>query len=223
MRVHQLLTATLLLLLSFVSLECQAAPHARDGFYVQLATGIGGTKYWSTAHNPYYEPAIDYTNHQGGLGLTGSLLLGFQLRPGLALGVGGYASAHALSSPNRTENGYPVTWEDSGGPYLQLLGTVGPFVDYYPSAALGWHVQALVGYASLGAGDFSRKAPSGIGLMAGVGHDWWVSDRFSVGVLARLVYANGNATAEPYPDSGGSPSEHASVISPSLDASVTFH
>ena len=223
MRIHLLVAAATALFALFASTESHAAPHARDGFYVQMSTGIGVPFFSNTAHDPYYDPAIDYTDSRSGGSLGGSLLLGVPLRPGLALGVGGLVAVSAISAPKRTENGQPVTWEDSGGPYLQTLGVVGPFVDYYPSAALGWHVQALVGYASLGQGDVSTGAPSGIALMAGVGQDWWVSDRWSVGFLARVTYASTHLAAQAYPEGGGMPSEHDTMLAPSLEVSFTFH
>jgi hypothetical protein len=222
-RIHQLLTAALVLSLFFVCSEGRADPHTRDRFYFQLTSGLGWTSSRSTAHNPYYDPPTDYTNQQSGWGLTGSILLGLPLRPGLALGVGGLGSVHAVSSPNHTENGQPVTWEDHGGPYLRFLGAVGPFVDYYPSAALGWHVQALVGYATLGYGDINPEPPTGIGLMAGIGHDWWVSDRWSIGALARLVYASTHVASMQTYAMSGHPSEHDSLLSPSLEVTFTHH
>lgn len=222
-RIHQLRTPALALSLFFISGQCLAEPHTRDGVYVQLTSGLGWMSYRSTAQYPFGGPPHDHTNQQSGLGATGSLLVGFQLRPGLALGVAGLGSAHAVSSPNRTADGQPATLEDSGGPYVKLLGTVGPFVDYYPSASLGWHVQALVGYASLGYGDISQGTPRGLGLMAGVGHDWWVSERWSIGALTRLVYANTHVASVTYPEGGGMPSEHDTVLLPTLEISFTYH
>jgi len=199
MRIQSLAWAPSLLLAFLVSRAADAAPHARDGFYLSLSNGFGPGWYASTAHNSFYDPPIDYTNHQSGPILMGSLLLGLPVRPGLVLGVGGLSSAAWLSGPNRTMNGEPVSWEDGGGPYVSFLGIAGAFVDYYPIPELGWHVQALAGYAALSASDFSSEAPDGLGLMAGVGHDWWVGDRWSIGFLARLTYANMNAKGTPYP------------------------
>jgi len=63
-----------------------------------------------------------------------------------------------------------------------------------------------------------------IGLMAGVGHDWWISDRWSVGILARLAYANMHVTGGPHVYyAGGTPTERDTVISPTLEASFTWH
>ena len=225
MRIHHLLLAASLLVAFFVSSECQATPHARDGFYLSLDTGLGAISYSSTAYYPGAEPQIEYKALQRGATATGSLLLGLPLRPGLVLGIGGLTSFSWLGSPARTANGDKTWREDSGGPYLKFWGMAGPFVDYYPSAALGWHVQALVGYARFfHQGDTTIEVPDGIGLMAGVGHDWWISDRWSVGILARLAYANMHVTGVPN-DSyfGTTPTERDTVISPSLEASFTWH
>ena len=225
MRIYQLLLAAAPLLAFFVSSECQATPHARDGFYLSLNTGLGAISYSSTAYYPLEQPQIEYKTHFSGATATGSLLLGLPLRPGLVLGVGGLTSFSWLASPDRTANGQKTWQEDGGGPYSKWWGMAGPFVDYYPSAALGWHVQALVGYASLfHSGEVTQEVPDGIGLMAGVGRDWWMSDRWSVGILARLAYANMHVTGGPYFDSTrGAPTERDSVISPSLEASFTWH
>jgi len=99
---------------------------------------------------------------------------------------------------------------------------LGPFVDIYPSPTLGWHVQALVGYARLSPRNFyGDTGSSGVGLMLGGGHDWRVSRHWSMGLLARLSYAN-TQLAEDYAPSS-SISEHDTFVSPSLEASFTFH
>ena len=86
---------------------------------------------------------------------------------------------------------------------------------------------ALGGYASFAEGETSgnrSRSPKGIGLMAGVGQDWWISDRWSVGFLVRSTYANTQLGAEASPEGvGGSPSEHDTLLSPSLEVSFTFH
>jgi hypothetical protein len=59
--------------------------------------------------------------------------------------------------------------------------------------------------------------------MAGVGHGWWISEHWSVGALARLTYANLRLGQTAFDDGIGWQSEHNAMISPSLDASFTFH
>jgi hypothetical protein len=76
----------------------------------------------------------------------GSLLVGWQLRPGFALGVGGLWLLYS-PNPRPTENGQPYGQVDVKQPWLEGVDILGPFVDIYPSPRLGWHVQALVGYA----------------------------------------------------------------------------
>src|SRR4051794_25165505 len=116
MRIQQLLLAAPLLLAFFVSSECHAAPHARDGFYLSLTTGLGAISY-SSAASYSWAPEIDERNQQSGGVATGWLLLGLPVRPGLVLGVGAHTSAWWLGSPYRTTNGYQSWREDSGGPY----------------------------------------------------------------------------------------------------------
>jgi hypothetical protein len=109
-----------------------------------------------------------------------------------------------------------------------LMGVVGPFVDIYPSSALGWHVQALAGYAQVTYAQITQHpffdgAPSGIGLMAGVGHDWWINEHWSIGLLARVTYASMQLAQTPFSDGIGSVSEHNTLVMPSIEASFTFH
>jgi len=59
--------------------------------------------------------------------------------------------------------------------------------------------------------------------MAGVGHDWWVSEHWSIGLLARITYASLQLAQTPNSDRIGSISEHNAFLSPSLEASFTFH
>lgn len=227
-RVHGLVLAATLLFASLVSSESQAAPHARDGFYLQLTTGLGLPHSAITADEDNTRSTDHYADTQSGVSIGGSLLLGVPLRPGLALGVGGVFALFAPGNPRPTKNGQPYSQVDVKQPAFQTMSMVGPFVDIYPSPALGWHVQALVGYAQvpfaqITPNPFFNGSPSGIGLMAGVGHDWWISEHWSAGLLARLTYANMKLAQTPYDDGIGSVSEHNTLVSPSLEASFTFH
>lgn len=146
--------AVTLFVASFFSAESRAEPHARDGFYLQLASGLAAHRVWNTTENPFFEPAPVNEYPRSGAALNGSLLLGLPLRPGLALGAGGLLAVSPLNRPT----------QDGGRLALQIVGIVGPFVDFYPSRRLGWHVQALGGYASFSEGESNRsRSPKGSG------------------------------------------------------------
>jgi hypothetical protein len=227
-RVQRFVLTAMLLFAFLMSSESQAEPHARDGFYVQLTTGFGLPHFAITADDSTFNPPDHYASSKSGLSTGGSLLLGVPLRPGLALGLGGLGALSFSSSPNLTRNGQPYSLTDVKDQPFMSMGMVGPFVDIYPSPTLGWHVQALIGYAQISYAEITQHplsdgTPSGIGLMAGLGHDWWVNEHWSIGLLARITYASTQLAATAFSDGIGSVSEHDTLVLPSLDASFTFH
>jgi hypothetical protein len=228
-QIQPLVLAPALLFACLLSTESQAAPHARDGIYLQITTGFGLPHSAITVDQSNPPSSTDHwEDSESGGSIGGSLLLGAPLRPGIALGVGGLFSLLSASDPHPTKNGQPYTPVDVKQPLFQFMGVIGPFADIYPSTTLGWHVQALVGYAQVSyaevtANPFSDGNPSGIGLMAGVGHDWWISEHWSVGLLARVTYANVRLAPTPFGDGLGSTSQHNTLVSPSLEVSFTFH
>ncbi len=227
-RIQPFVLAAMLLFAFLVSSKCQAEPRARDGFYVQLTTGFSLPHFAITADNSNGSSLDHYVDSEHGLATGGSLLLGVPLRPGLVLGLGGIFTLFSTDHPEPTKNGQTYGQVDVKQPLFQSLSMVGPFVDFYPSSALGWHAQALVGYARIGyaeitANPFFDADPSGIGLMVGVGDDWWISEHWSVGLLARVTYANMQLATTPFSDGIGTTSEHNTMVSPSFDVSFTAH
>jgi len=207
-----------------VGSKTEASPPAPDGLYVQVTAGIGAPQLSITVQDPGHSNY--YTDSQSSASLGGSLFLGGPLLPGIALGIGGLATLAPTGDSNVTSSsGQSVHLVDVKQAPLQSMAMVGPFVDIYPSPKLGWHLQGLVGYAWLSPHNFySAGGPSGIGLMAGVGHDWWLGKHCNTGLLARVNYANARLDPEQYgSNSVSSISEHETLVSPSLEASFTFH
>ncbi|HWZ89378.1 MAG TPA: hypothetical protein VNW92_11030 [Polyangiaceae bacterium] len=223
-RLQRLVWVATLLFAFSMSSESVAAPHARDDFYVQLTTGFGLPHFAITA-----DDAPDhYASSESGVSACGSLLLGVPLRPGVVLGVGGLLALSFTSSPKITRNGQPWALVDVQEQSSLFTSIVGPFVDIYPSSTLGWHMQALAGYANVTYAQITQHpffdgSPSGIGLMAGVGHDWWINAHWSIGLLARVSYASMQLAPTANSDRIGSISEHNTLVSPSLEASFTAH
>lgn len=228
-RIRSLVAAAALLCACAISAECQAAPHARDRFYVQLTTGFGLPHYAIAADDAIGARAPDhYTCSRSDVSANGSLLLGVPLWPGIVLGAGAIGALSFGSNRNITRNGQPWSLTDVKDQPFLFTGMVGPFVDVYPSATLGWHAQALVGYAQVSYAEITQNpyfggSPSGIGLMAGIGHDWWVNEKWSIGLLGRITYASVQLGQTPFADGIGSISEHIALVSPSVEVSFTAH
>ncbi|GEM_PF-1659316 len=72
------------------------------------------------------------------------------------------------------------------------LCSIGPIVDFFPDAKRGLHVGGVVGIAGLGV-DARRFADDAVPTAGGgalglwVGHDWWVSREWSLGVSFRYL------------------------------------
>ena len=67
---------------------------------------------------------------------------------------------------------------------------MGAFVDYYGNPDNGFHVLGEVGYAQLKATTANvTQNLSGLGLAAGIGYDWWVSNAWSLGILGRFMFS----------------------------------
>lgn len=134
------------------------------------------------------------------------LALGWSIADGVALGGGLYSAW--IFSPKATgvafttnvlgltaQVNYDVEFDATS------FHVFGPFVDYYLNAQEGLHLQGGLGLAWLSAGDghvrpngpvvtdvaVASAGGTGFGLMLGAGDEWWVSDSFSIGILARLT------------------------------------
>ncbi len=152
--------------------------HWHEGFYLQLALGFGGMV--DDFGGPF--GWIDATA-SGGSGAL-QLLVGGSLGPGILLGGG--VVVEQVVEPSVKVEGVPV--EDDVGVGTFVL--VGPFIDWYPSADGGFHVQGMAGGARLqiedSSGERQDHQPLGGGVSLGAGYDWWIGDEWSLGVLGRI-------------------------------------
>jgi hypothetical protein len=73
------------------------------------------------------------------------------------------------------------------------LGSIGPYLDFYPDPMGGFHVLGSLGYAQVsfddGDGIVEEVTSSGFTLGGGVGYDAFVSNEWGLGVLGRFGYA----------------------------------
>jgi hypothetical protein len=213
------------LLLSVTS-ESRAAPRMHDGFYLQLTLGVGAVVHHSLAtfRDPGPPQQATYSESGGGPAVAGSLLMGGSLRPGLVLG-GGVLGVTSFVSLAHERDGVPIDVEDGGGPFFVSVGVIGPFIDYYPHPTRGFHVQGMAGYATYNgphAGN-SFDTPRGIGLMAGVGYDWWVGKEWSVGLLARCTFVSTWTSDHPYPGGGSAPGDRPTAVAPTFGVAFTYN
>jgi hypothetical protein len=161
----------------------RSLPHRHDGFYLRLSTGFG----------PYNESISergeDPHTTVSGVATVGDLAIGGSPRPGLVLG-GAVWSSSVLVAEARTDAGALVP--PSAG-QRSSYSVIGPWMDYYFNPSGGLHMPASLGFAVVRGLDaegarFNRdQVALGAGLMIGLGYEWWVSDEWSLGILARLT------------------------------------
>lgn len=154
-----------------------------DGFYLRLGTGFGGY-----AETITLEDATQHTQVSG-MASVSELMIGGAVRPGFILGGGVWTSS--VMTSERTVGGMEPPDEVLTGSGSFTLA--GPFIDWYFHPRRGLHFQAAVGFATVRGYDLPEAednpdaASLGGGAMLGFGYDWWVSDQWSCGILARVV------------------------------------
>ena len=124
---------------------------------------------------------------------------------------GGLIQDYAFS-PSYSRNGEDLG--ELGDVSLYLIG-IGMFVDYYLDPKDGLHFQGLIGWGGLEAsyeGDVSGSDPTGMLLSIGGGYDFWVADEWSIGPMARFVYAPLSLNDVSY-----------NTIAPGVLANFTYH
>jgi hypothetical protein len=176
-----------------------AAPRTHDGFYMQGAAGLG---YLTTNAS-----SIDHAF--SGLTLPMSFLLGGSPIPGLVIG-GGVLTDYSFSPKWKIRGQEQVSALSS-----QYLIGIGPFVDFYPNPTGGLHFQGMFGWGGLESsfqGNVGGSDPTGFIFALGGGHDWWIGDQWSVGVLGRIAVAPLSLAGVGY-----------MTIAPALLATITYH
>jgi len=181
--------------------RADAAPKTHDGFYLQLNAGLG---YLSTTA----ESGGTKVNYSG-VTLPSSLLLGGTIGP-VVIG-GGFFGDYAFS-PSASVNGQdsPLYNEVT----MTLIG-IGMFADIYPDVHKGLHFQPFIGWGGLETsvnGNVGGSDPTGLVLAVGGGYDFFISDNWSFGGMARFAYAPLKMNDVSY-----------STIAPSLLATITYH
>lgn len=198
-----LLVAGALLAASAASAQAPAGGddevHRHRGLFLRLDGGVGYLRSSSTLDGldaSLSGPAIS-------LGFS----LGGHVREDLS--VFGHASLSAAPGPSAslgTSSGATDGW-------LNLL-SIGPGMNYYfmPSNV---YVSAVVALTGLLAGAYGRSGSSevGVGARLAVGKEWWVGDRWGIGVAGQFSFGSNQDQGSP---------AHWKTISPALAFSASF-
>ena len=192
--------------------ESRARVH--DGFYLRLALGGG---YLVSTHaferTSFYYPVTTTTSHRvDGLAQTGVLMMGGTVAEGWVLG-GGFWNMNVFAPQVSTDAPPGDAGPQRGAPYgappssetvetgLVSISAVGPFVAWYPNPRAGWHAELALGYAyafsegGASVGFIEPWSAHGVGAMGAFGHDFWVSEQWSVGVQLRATFMHGSSDA----------------------------
>ena len=185
----------------FASSMALADPNTHDGFYLQLNAGLG---YLNTSAEA---GGVEAT--YSGVTLASALNIGGSLAPGFVLA--GTILTDYAPSPGASFNGQDL---DTGDLSLSLIG-FGLLADFYPDPAEGLHFQAAAGWGGLDAsvnGNSSGSDPTGLLLSVGAGYEFWVAREWSIGPMARFIYAPLSRNDVSF-----------NTIAPALLASFTYH
>lgn len=187
--------------------------HQHGGFYLRLATGFGSHSGDITLEGE------SHGTHVSGVSGVGELAIGGAIASGVMVGAGIYTSS--LLASDRIVHGTtpPPDVIDRGNDF----SLIGPFVDWYPNPRQGLHLQGAVGLVTVRRGDFTEgdiddEIAIGAGVMLGFGHEWWVSDQWSFGILGRITA--GMAVGD---DSTGAQWTYGVGVSPSILFTATYN
>ena len=206
--------------------------NTHDGFYLRYASGFG-------VYDEYAKSETDarYGGRVGvrarGFAVGGEFALGGTPYPGLVVGGGIYEVGVVTSSvTTNQEDDSEIEVAEELEIESRDLTLFGLFADRYFVPTLGLHVQAALGIAQQIGLSLARPAnddleeddkkdvydPWGPGLMLGVGYEMWLTEQWSIGVLARVT-----ATLMFSKDANHVSWIHFAASWPSFLMTVTYH
>jgi hypothetical protein len=122
-----------------------------------------------------------------GIGQSQAVSIGGTPERGLVLGGSLWA---ARIDPVFVEDNRTIVPDDDS--VKITLVRLGPFLDWYPDPARGFHASVAGAFTaqieSDVKGDPIEPAALGAALSLGTGYDWFVADQISVGLLARVAF-----------------------------------
>ncbi len=183
-----------------------------DGLYVRIGLGAGYVAGSASVAGESASPTMK------GASIATELAVGTSLAPGLVIGGGEYSMI--VPSPTFTSRGV------SGAAGAHHVSGLGPFVDYYFAPRGGLHAQAalLVGGAFVTAKDGRGSAAGfGFGAMIGLGYEVAISERWSLGGVARLAaYRESLSSSDAFTGTDTSAKSTLAMLSPSCLLAVTL-
>ena len=143
--------------------------------------------------------------------------MSFGATPWPGVVVGGVVWTSRID-PVFVEDGETVSPDDDSIKITMLR--LGPFVDFYPDPAGGFHALVEAAFTAQietdAKGNPIEPAATGAALSFGAGYEWFLMDELSIGPFARLSI--GNVVRSP-PEG----SQHFLWIIPELAVSATYH
>lgn len=197
----------------------QTGRHLHDGLYVRFGLGFSGFGDTIASREQMHDEPRDQGTVSG-FGTASEIAVGGTLGRGFVLG-GGIYGCSVLTTTFEYTRGTPPPDELRRPDNFSIVGLMG---DWYFNPRRGFHAQAALGLAALsGVGAETqrirdRRAAVGGGVMLGIGHEWWVSDEWGIGILGRVTA--GVVTEK---DDLGERWFHLVAASPSILFSATFH
>lgn len=134
-----------------------------------------------------------------GSGVALEIALGGTVAPGLVIGGGIYSVSMAQVGWRSDE---ARAFNEDGDDEIKggegAISVLGVMLDFYPNPRGGFHVQGGLGIGALALEkDADTNFPGedweggGGGLMLGVGYEFWVSEQWSLGGIARVLAMSG--------------------------------
>ncbi|MGE0325581.1 MAG: hypothetical protein AB7K71_23770 [Polyangiaceae bacterium] len=191
-------------------------PYLHDGFYMQFALGVGYLT--GTADNSSIDVEASGVAQLGQLALGGTLGPNFVLGGG-AFGVNVFTTKYAVGPANQANFN-----KIEGDGELSSASVIGPFAAYYFDPTQGVYAMGALGINVMSTGEAKEEVTlpetsgTGVGVVLGVGYEGFVSEQWSVGGLARVMYLS----AELDPEGGGSSVDFTGWV-PGLLLTVTLH
>ncbi|HEY6727874.1 MAG TPA: hypothetical protein VI197_27765 [Polyangiaceae bacterium] len=204
--------------------EPESGVRTHDGLYLRFASGFG--VYDELARSEDVERFDGRLRIKArGFAAVRELAVGGTPYPGLVIGGGIYGVAVVTSSVTTNRDDQEIELSRDVAPESRDLSIIGVFVDRYFVPALGLHVQAALGLANqygvrvdgepFNQGEYSPFGPGGL---IGLGYETWVTDQWSLGVLARF-----GASVMFGKDAQGTRWVHYVTNAPSFLMTVTYH
>jgi hypothetical protein len=158
--------------------------HFHDRFYLRL--GLGGGSLHTSGK---FDPDLGTTLELSGGGPAFDLSIGGTPAPGFVVG-GSYLFQQATQPRFTLANGSQTVSGDAEN--NAVLGLFGPFIDWFPDPAGGFHVGALVAFGLLTVADQSGQIKdssdeTGPAGAFRIGYDLWVADAWSIGILGQAL------------------------------------